>query len=264
MSLKMSNGATEIRIRELDLDIIPPCTSRMNERDYGGSKIVVIGKPGTGKTELIKSLLYAKKHIIPVGMAMSGSEDTTGDFSRIFPNIFVYNEYKPDKVEGLIQRQKFAKEHLANPWAVLILDDCTDEPKIFNTGLQRGLYKRGRHFKLWYILSLQYALDIRPAIRTNVDGVFIMKEANIRNRKSLWENYAGIIPDFSLFCDILDQLCENYTSIYIDNQNQSNNWQDKVFYYKANRVPDSFKFGCKEFWKFSRDREDPTYKAPLM
>ena len=28
--------------------------------------------------------------------------------------------------------------------------------------------------------------------------------------KSLWENYAGIIPDFSSFCSILDQITDDY------------------------------------------------------
>ena len=253
-----------VRIKELDPDIIPPCTARMHEPSYGGSKIVVIGKPGMGKTHLIKSLLYAKKHIFPVGAAFSGSEEATGDFGKIFPNVFVFNEYNEEKIEGLVQRQHLAKAHLENPWAVLILDDCTDEPKIFNTGLQLGLYKRGRHFKLWYIPSLQYSLDIRPAIRTNVDGVFILRESNLRNRKALWENYAGVIPDFSLFCEIMDQITGDYTALYIHNATQSTDWRECVFYYKAGPVPEDFKFGSRDFWKFSNEREDKNYRISII
>jgi GTPase SAR1 family protein len=101
----MSSPET-IEIRELDPEIIPPLTSKMNDPEYnGGSKIVVVGKPGTGKSSLIKGLLYAKKHMFPIGMAMSGSEDTNHAFSEIMPSTFVYNEYNESKIEDFVKRQ---------------------------------------------------------------------------------------------------------------------------------------------------------------
>ena len=52
-----------LHIKELDLNIIAPSTNTFNDLEQGGSKIVIIGKPGTGKTTLIASLLYNKKHM---------------------------------------------------------------------------------------------------------------------------------------------------------------------------------------------------------
>ena len=37
-----------LTIKELNVDMIPPVTAKMDDPDHGGSKIVVIGKPGTG------------------------------------------------------------------------------------------------------------------------------------------------------------------------------------------------------------------------
>ena len=198
----MSNTET-LRIKELDPDIIWPTTATFKDPESYGSKTIIVGKPGTGKTWIIASLLYAKKHIFPVAMAMSGTEDSNHFYRSIFPSTFVFNNYDEEQITKFIKRQKIAKEHLENPWAVLILDDCTDDPALFRKPLQQGLYKRGRHWKMWYILSLQYGMDVRPVIRTNVDGVFILREPNLRNRRVMYENYAGIIPDFKLFCDIL-------------------------------------------------------------
>ena len=82
-------SATEeiiLKIKELNPDIIAPITKKYNDPEYGGSKIVVCGKPGTGKTTLITSLLYAKKHIIPTGIVMSGSEDSNGHYRKVFPS----------------------------------------------------------------------------------------------------------------------------------------------------------------------------------
>ncbi len=248
-----------IEIKELNLDLIQPNIKTFNELKQGGQKTVVIGKPGTGKTTLIKSLLYAKKHIFPVGLAMSGTEESNGEFKKIFPDSFVFNQYEEDKVKDFIERQRIARQHLENPWAVLLLDDCTDDRKIFKTPLQQGIYKRGRHWKMWYIVSLQYCLDIDPAIRTNVDGVFILRETNLKNRKSLWENYAGIIPDFNMFCSILDQITDNYTALYIHNATTSNDLSDCLYWYKAKQVPSDFKFGCNDYWKYHMARYNPEY-----
>tara|TARA_B110000211_G_C14063309_1_gene546589 strand:+ start:402 stop:1187 length:786 start_codon:yes stop_codon:yes gene_type:complete len=254
-----TNDTQILKIKELDPDIIPPCTSRYNEPDYGGAKLVVIGKPGTGKTTLISSLLYAKKHIIPVGIVMSGSEDSNGHYKKLLPNTFVFNDYNEDVIKNFIKRQKISKQHLQNPWGFILLDDCTDDPRIFNNPMQHGMYKRGRHWKMLYILSLQYAMDVKPVIRTNVDGVFILREPILKNRKSLWENYASIIPDFSLFCDIMDQLTGDYTALYVHNAGKTNDWQDCVFWYKAQIIPKDFKFGCEDFWQFHEQRYNKEY-----
>ncbi len=250
-------------IRELNPDDIPPGTHNYTNPSQGGSKIVVIGKPGTGKTTLITSLLYAKKHIFPCGIVVSGTEDSNGHYGKIFPASFVYNKYDETVIENFIKRQKIAKQHIENPWAVLLLDDCTDDPKIFSKPLQQGMYKNGRHWKMWYILSLQYGMDIKPVIRTNIDGVFILREPNLRNRRILWENYASCIPDFSEFCQVMDQLTDDYTALFINNTVQSNDPRDCVFWYKAPLIEGKWTFGCEEYWMHHEERYNPDSQSLL-
>lgn len=253
-----------IKIKELDPEIIPPLTKRMSDPNYhGGAKLVVVGKPGVGKSTLIKALLYSKKHVFPVGMVMSGSEDSNHAYEEFMPGTFIFNEYDEEKIKNLIKRQKLAIQHIENPWAVMILDDCTDDPRVFNKPLQQALYKKGRHWKLLYILSLQYAMDVKPSIRTNVDGVFIFREPLLKNRRSLYENYASIIPDFTTFCDLMDQLTDDYCCMYIHNATSSNEWTDCVFWWKAPIVPPGWKFGCPELWEFHNARFNKNYVPPL-
>ena len=249
----------EIEIRELNLDIINPNFNNVNKNQSLGTKIVIIGKAGTGKSSIISSILYAKRNLIPIAVAFSGTEDSNGFFKKIIPSTFIFNKYEEDKIRNFIKRQKIAREHLENPWAALIIDDCADDPKLLASTLQQSLFKNGRHYNCLYILALQYSMDIKPGIRANIDGVFILREPILKNRKSLWENYASIIPDFNTFCNIMDQITDDFTALYIHNKATTNNWSDCGFYYKANLTPQGFKFGCPEYWQFHKDRYDPNY-----
>jgi hypothetical protein len=112
---------------------------------------------------------------------------------------------------------------------------------------------------MWYILSLQYAMDVKPVIRTNIDGVFILREPSMKIRRSLWENYASIIPDFTLFNELMNALTDEYSCMYIHNASKSNEWQECVYWYKAPKHIPDFKFGCPEYWKFHYDRFNPNF-----
>ncbi|ASZ85012.1 032R [Cherax quadricarinatus iridovirus] len=246
-----------IQIKELDINSIRPNVESM-KTDIGGMKIAIIGKPSSGKSVLIKHLLYAKKHLIPVGMVISGSEDSNGFYSKIFPQLFIYEKYKKDVVKNFIERQKLSKKyHLPNSWSVLVMDDCMDDVKVFNDPLIQGLFKNGRHWNMLALFANQYVLDFKPAIRTNLDGIFIFREPNNSNREKIYKNFASVIPTFKIFCHLMDKLTVDYTSIYIKNQlNNTRNeehWTNYVFYFKAQIVPD-FTFGCDDYIRFSEDR----------
>ena len=244
---------TTIGINELNLDMIRP-NSAQTTKVSGGTKLTIIGKPGSGKSMLIRALLHSKKHLIPTGIVISGSEDSNKFYSNMFPDIFIYDKYDKTIVEKLIQRQKLAKENLPNPWAVLIMDDCMDDVKIFNDPIMVGLFKNSRHWSLMSIFSNQYVFDFKPVIRTNIDGVFIFREPNLSNREKLYRNFASIIPTYKLFTELMDGLTSDFTCLFINNQTTSNDWKECVYYYKAPVHP-PFKFGCEDYWTFASTRE---------
>lgn len=244
-----------LEIRELDIDIIRPNAESV-KTDLGGSKIVVLGKAGSGKSVLIKALLDAKRDIIPAGVVISGSEDTNGFYSRLFPEVFIYEKFNLAIIDNIHTRQDLAKKHLPNSWCVLIMDDCMDDAKPFNDPIMIGLFKNSRHWNLLSIFANQYVLDFKPAIRTNIDGVFIFREANVTNRDKIYLNFASIIPTKAIFYKLMDELTNDYTCLYIHNQTSSNDWRDCVFYYKAPLLPD-YKFGSKYYWAFNDQRYEP-------
>lgn len=243
-----------LHLKELDLDMINPSTYNYMDSKQGGHKIVVIGAPGTGKSQLIASIVYAKKHIIPVAMVSSGTESFNHFYAKMMPDTFIMDKYDEKQINKFIERQQLAKQYLDNPWALNIVDDLMDNPGDFMKPTQLRLFKNGRHMKMLYILALQYALDVRPAIRSNIDGTFILREPKLANRKKIYDNYASIIPDFKLFCDIMDEITNDYTALYIHNATNTNDWKQCVFWYKAKIVPEGFRFGCQDIWEFHHAR----------
>jgi GTPase SAR1 family protein len=254
MSYDLDADTLVIPVRELDLSIIST-----------SSKIVAIGKPGTGKSSVITALLYYKKHIYPVIQIYSGTENPTNHFSQYVGDVLIYPELSEEGVKNFIKRQLLAKKYLEVSAGILVIDDCTDDPKILNKPLFQKLYKNGRHFDMLFILSLQYALDIKPNIRNNIDGVFIMREPNVLTRKKLWENYASVIPTFKIFCKIMDEITTDFTALYIHNQTQTNDFRDCIYYYKAPVNLPKYKWFGSEYCKdFSDTRYNPDYTYPII
>jgi hypothetical protein len=243
-----------INVRELNIDKTIRPNKQSMLTDIGGSKICIIGKPGTGKSVLIKDLVFNKMHLIPVALVISGSEETNKFFKKFIPNLFIYEKFNIEIIKKLKVRQTIAKkvEH-DNPWALLIMDDCMSDTKIFKNPDMIDLFKNSRHWNLTSIFSCQYVLDFSPDIRTSLDGIFIFREQTQVNREKIYKNFCSIIPTFKIFEVLMNELTQDYSCLYIDNQAISNNWQDCVFYYKA-KLHANFEFGCTAYKQFANVR----------
>ena len=224
-----------------------------------GPVVVLIGRRDTGKSFLVRDLLYYHQDI-PIGTVISGTEEGNGFYGNMVPKLFIHGEYNTGIIENILKRQRQVlkqikkemetyKKSTIDPRAFVILDDC----------LYDNTWSRD---KIMLIITMQYPLGIPPALRTNIDYVFILREPYIANRKRIYENYAGMFPTFESFCQVMDQCTENYECLVINNNAKSNRLQDQVFWYKADSHHD-FKLGSKEFWELSKgmgsDDEEEQY-----
>ena len=227
-----------------------------------GPVVVLVGRRDTGKSFLVRDLLYYHQDI-PIGTVISGTEAGNGFFAEHVPKLFIHDEYNSAIIENILKRQKtvlrqIKKEMEAykrtniDPRAFVILDDCLYDNKWTKDKLMRLLFMNGRHWKIMLIITMQYPLGIPPNLRTNIDYVFILREPYIANRKRIWENYAGMFPTFESFCQVMDQCTENFECLVINNNSKSNKLQDQIFWYKAQNHT-NFKLGSKEFWELSKD-----------
>ena len=240
--------------------------------ENAGPVIVMIGRRDTGKSFLVKDLLYHHQDI-PIGTVISGTEAGNGFYSAHVPKLFIHEEYSTFLIENVLKRQrqvlKQVKKEMEtyrrttiDPRTFVILDDCLYDATWSRDKMMRLLFMNGRHWKVMLIITMQYPLGIPPNLRTNIDYVFILREPYAVNRKRIWENYASMFPTFESFNTVMDQTTENFECLVINNNAKSNKITDQIFWYKAENRPD-FKLGSKEFWEISKsmgsDDEDEAY-----
>ena len=237
-----------------------------------GPVVVLIGRRDTGKSFLVRDLLYYHQDI-PIGTVISGTEAGNGFYSSHVPKLFIHDEYNVAIIENILKRQKTVlkqikkdmetyKKSNIDPRAFVILDDCLFDDRWTRDKMMRLLFMNGRHWKIMLIITMQYPLGIPPTLRTNIDYVFILREPYIANRKRIYENYAGMFPTFESFCQVMDQCTENYECLVINNNVKSNKLHEQIFWYKAESHKD-FRLGSREFWEISKninsDDEDEVY-----
>lgn len=225
--------------------------------------IVIIGKKDTGKSFLVRDILFHTQHCFPVGTVISGTEVANEFFQHMIPSRFIYDKYTPEIVMSTIKRQlqvKLARNRdkeshgghsSMDPRAFLILDDCLYDNSWIAQESTRYMFMNGRHIDVMTMITMQYPLGITPNLRTNVDFVFILRENILNNRKRIYDNYAGMFPTFEMFCQFMDQCTENYECLVICNGVQSNRLEDQVFWYKASDHP-PFRLCDASLWANNR------------
>lgn len=222
---------------------------------------VVIGPPGSGKSNFVEYLVYANKHKYPVGRAWCGTEDTQGKYTKFMHPLFVTNEYNQTEHEKVVARQKQSRtEKCQNPAAVCVMDDCGDDPKVFRSKVMKAQFKNGSQ---WYdelfVLANQYAIDLPPDIRKSISYVALFREPSPIEREKLWKNFSPGIPRAE-FDDLLNALTGDFTCLVLKMRNQSNELKDCAFYFKAPDMKDKkWKMGCKEYHNWGEKRYNKKY-----
>jgi len=227
----------------------------------------------THNTTLMENLCYYLKHRYPVARGFVGTDGGYKRFSNIFHPLYMSNYYNEDEEKRHIHRQilceqENGKKYLGN-YAINILDDISDDPKIYKTKVFRSLFKMGsQHWHQMCMVGTQYSIDMPPDIRKSVSYVALFYEPEHNERKKLYENFGGLLGTFDEFCEILDQVTEKFTCLIIKKRNPSRNKEENIFYYKLqdlqSKFPSGWRFGCNEYRRWGEQRYNTSYKDVIM
>jgi hypothetical protein len=257
----MASAHVNFSIKKFDMKRIPQ-----------DAVVIFIGRRRTGKSTLVRDLLFHHQDM-PLGTVISGTEESNSFYGKMIPPLFIHGKFEPVILANFVKRQKMVTAKIQedlkrgmksklDPRSFMILDDCMYDDSWTRDENIRYLFMNGRHQKVFFLITMQYPLGIQPALRTNVDYVFILREPFLNNRKRIYENYASAFPSFEFFCQIMDQCTQNFEVLVIDNTTLSSKLEDTIFWYKAAIQPD-FRIGAPEFWQHSaqyyKDKEEDEF-----
>lgn len=241
------NNTSALEIKEFSLD-------SMAEHPA----IVMIAKRASGKSWVCRSILKHFKNI-PVGVIISPTERMANPpfFSDFFPDLYIHYAYKPELIEKILYRQKLMIDKQkckqknggnVDPSGFILMDDCLASKGSWakDAGIME-LFFNGRHYRLMYILTMQFPLGITPELRCNFDYIFLLAEDVQSNKVRIYNHYAGMFPNFDSFNLVFSDLTKDYGAMVIVNRGVREKLTDKVFWYKADNDPIDGLIGCKQF-----------------
>ena len=252
---------------------------------------VLIGASGTGKSHLATDLLYhASRQPGGISAALIFCGTHSGDpyWSKFCPETFIYDDFDKDKVEELILIQMKIKrkidaletemeqcERKGNHTEInkikarvtklkqttrkaIILDDCSWDKKLLRDPLMRKLFMCGRHWNIFLMLTLQYAIDLPIDLRGNAGYIFCCRENILSYRKRIHEQFFGMVK-LPLFHNILDSCTQSYDVLVLDRTIASTNPTDSIFWYHAAQSR-KFTIGSKKLWEYHNKYYNPDHE----
>ena len=256
-------GSSQLRLKKFSI-----------EKMVDHATIAMIAKRASGKSYLTREILYHKRHL-PSCVVISRTEKLNKFYGDFIPDSYIYNDFDSNILSKIYSRQAKCNEDNRSrvkegkkekdDRIMLVMDDCMSSKGSWVKDQNiLELFFNGRHHHVSFILTMQYAVGIPPEMRSNFDYIFLLAEDFISNQKRLYEHYAGMFPSFDIFKQVFAEVTQNYGVMVINNRIHSSNITDKVFWYKAKKVPE-FQMGNKTFKKFHKKYYDPEWnKRPSI
>jgi len=196
---------------------------------YDDSSVFIFGGKASGKSWLIKDLLWHKQHI-PCGTIIDSNYNST-----ILMNCI--NRQMDVRKQILEEREKQGSSNLDRR-AFIVMDNCMNNNDWIHDKCMRALLMSNRTLELLPIMSFETVPRISPIFFCNIDYAFIFRIDDIVERRRIYQTLLYSITTFELFCQLMDQFTINYECLVIYNSSRLSKIEDCVFWYKAESRPD--------------------------
>ena len=236
--------------------------------------IVCIGPTNSGKTKLGWDICWHLRKHIPLGCVFSKTAEANSDYKKIFPGLFIHEQFKPKILERMINQRKrlFAffkqrnqeaiKKYNINERVLFVADDCMADKTWQKEESTRSMFFEGRHYGFTFLFMMQYPLSIQPDERGQLKKIFLFPADDPGTTERYFDHYAkGIVPDKRTFKKIMERLAQPdefdedgepikpHRCLVIDRDKQGTDWRDKCFWFQC-EVRHRFPFNSEIAWEY--------------
>ena len=212
--------------------------------------LFLIGKRHTGKSVLMKDLLYHMPRPDYV-IAMAPTEDTLKMYREFLPPSCIFDHFSQDKLDRVVSLQRELVSRGKKRTVLVILDDCLYQKNVLKSTAMRSIFFNGRHDHISLMCAAQYLMDVDVSLRTNIDYLFVMRENILTNRQKLFKFYFGLFPKYEEFDKVMTACTQDYRALVLDGTQSPTDASDAIRWYKAGLAVPDFRLCRPVFWNLS-------------
>src|SRR5579884_407207 len=189
---------------------------------------LMVAAPGSGKSHLIKYLIYTLAHSRQVDYFVVFCGTTFNEGYDFLPKNYVYSSYDEETLAYYLQQQINNRKTIG-----IVFDDCVGfEQSLRNSPVLNKLITEHRHYRALVFIATQYLYKLPPVIRESCAYYWIFTQRTKRSIEALYEtvgaNSHDSLNDFKHF---LEHYTPKYTCLFVDR------YQDKDRMYESFRAP---------------------------
>lgn len=233
----------------------------------------IVGRRGSGKSTVIKTIMYYISPYIRLPILFSHTADKNKEYDRYIPSSLIYSHYKPSLVaEMILDQEKRLTNKNRNKrkkiQALIAFDDVVAQIKLWKNDTKViEMFTEGRHTKITTILGVHDIKDLVPKIRNQFDYVILTGEDRKTRRDFFFDTYwpQRFIADKKQFNDIVDEGTRGYRSLVINIRQlakPNSKFSNCVFYIRPpnpKKLP-NFRIGNKYYWRYHKQNYDKNWR----
>lgn len=175
---------------------------------------LIVGKPASGKSFLLKYLLMLDHRDYNPDPIKYGIVFTTTKFNHfwenVFPAAYIHQKYSAEVLQGLLDIQS---ETGAKSRAVVIFDDCLDA-RAFASQLFTNLATTFRHYRIDVYLVTQYLYKVPPTVRECSTRVAIFRTTTDRSLGACFESFGAFFKTATEFKKFIIENTGDYSFVW--------------------------------------------------